>query len=267
MNKIAFASAVLMMTVGMTRASVITIDVTDGGGTWKDSYSYAGVVASPYIEAVQSLGSTSLQSGIASTDINNFTDSTGAGSGVGISSSGWKEGSYSPNDIEGFNPDQDYYNNTGPMMQNYALTQSSASVTFTGLNTWLSGQGANAYNVYVMSDIDIWYDYEGEFSIGATSYWLCNGGLQKTGGSYDARIQGPFVQGTATTQADALAAKNTANYVMFSGVTGDSFTLNISGSDTVVNGIQIQAVPEPMTLSMVGILGTVAMLIRRRNLG
>ena len=260
MNKIAFASAVLMMTVGMTRASVITIDVTDGGDVWKESNYYAGVVASPYIEAVQSPGSTSLQSGIASTDINNFTDSTGARSGVGMTSSGWNWAGYTGNAPSGFDSDLDSHNRTREMMQNYALTKSSASVTFTGLSTWLSGQGATAYNVYVMSDTDNGTSCVSQFSVGATSYWLCNGG-------YPASIHGPFVQGTATTQADALAAKNTANYVMFSGVTGDSFTLNISGLNTPVNGIQIQAVPEPMTLSMVGILGTVAMLIRRRNLG
>lgn len=254
-SKLAKVVAASLICAGAASASLITINVTDGGsGVGTNPSNIGGVVASPYIENMAGSGGSFV--GKNTTSIANFKDSTGASSGVSVSSSsGWNNGGYAWPVISGYEGGSD--NSSDEMMNNFTDT-SSGSVTFAGLSTWLSGQGATAYNVYVMSDREA-NRYEGSFTIGATKYWLSNGTSQA----------GPYALGTATTLAAAQAAKDTANYLKFSGVTGDSFTLTVArdtgGSGWInVNALQIEAIPEPGTFGMMGLIGSVALLVRRR---
>lgn len=263
MSKMVMALAFSVACAGAARASLITINVTDGGpGVATNAGNIGGVVASPYIENMSGGGGGGAMVNRGSTSIANFRDSTGASSGVSVMfSSGWNGGDYQSAAPIGFETGAD--NSSNEMMQNYTDT-SNGSVIFTGLGGWLSGQGATAYNVYVMSDRSVNL-YEGSFSIGAQKFWLSNGGNGANG------IAGPYKLGTATTLAAAQAVSNGPNYLEFTGLTSDSFTLAVArdtgGSGWVtMNSLQIEAIPEPGTVSLAGLVGAALLLRRRRKL-
>lgn len=249
----------LLSVLSADAASVITINVTDGGpGVNTNSTNIGGVVARPYIE---NIGGNGTFSGKNTTNIAAFRDSTGTSTTVSISSSsGWNAGGYQATAPTGFETGLDTSSNE--MMQNFTDT-SNGTVTFSGLSTWLSGQGATSFEVYVMSDRSVNL-YEGSFTIGSQKYWLSNGGA----GGNGANIAGPYLLGSATTLANAQTQTNTSNYLKFSGLTGNSFTLNVArdtgGSGWInVNTIQIVAVPEPAVASL-GAFALLGLLRRRR---
>lgn len=256
MRKNLLIAATFAIVVNSASAAVITIDWTDGGNGVTNASLLGGFIQGANIQNIAAnSGPVSAKS---NTVLTNLKENTGVFSGVSVSAaSGWAAGSFtsgsSPN---GYSTSADW-----SMMQNWSKT-TNGSITFTGLSSWLALNGASAYNVYVMSDAIGGTALTGSYSIGAEQYYLTNGGA-------GASAAGPYALGSNTTLAGAQGAANTANYVKFSNLTGNAFTLNVLSNDANmvnINMMQIEAVsaPEP-SVAMLGGLGALALLRRRRN--
>ncbi len=240
-------------------ASIITVNVTDGGSGAGDASAsnIAGVVPGAYIETV-SHGATARND----TDTSNLRDTTGSFSGVSmaVSAGTFNAGGYAGGGTSGFNAG--IANQSDRMMQNYSDT-SDGTLTFSGLTAWLTATGASSYDVYVYSDRPYSQITRGAFTVDSQTYWLATDGA-------DNAHTGPFKLSTATTAA-AATADTAANYVKVSGLTGNSFDLNVArnaaegGTGWIdLSGIQIVAIPEPATLGMVAAFGGGLLFIRRK---
>ncbi len=91
------------------------------------------------------------------------------------------------------------------------------------------------------------------YTIGSTTYYI----------SDTTTFNGTFVQGTGTTAGTRTAG---ANYVLFSGLTGDSFTLTADSENfrAEISGVQVVGVPEPAS-SLFILAGVTALVARRRK--
>ena len=86
--------------------------------------------------------------------------------------------------------------------------------------------------------------------------------------SDEANFSGTYLQVPLTANSAANAAAG--NYIVFTGLTADSFLLRteeISGGQVraQINGIQIVAVPEPGTASSMTLLGLMVVAAHRRR--
>jgi len=142
---------------------------------------------------------------------------------------------------------------------------------FTGIGSWLAAQGALSYKVIVYSDGDA---TEGRIS----EYWLQNA----TGSDFGSLTLGTdltthrFLKDTSnfsggftevTDSANSVGTAGEGNYMVWSGLTADSFLLRSEERDfrAQINGIQIIAeVPEPGTVLLLG-LGSLGFLLARRR--
>ncbi|MEZ0216826.1 MAG: beta strand repeat-containing protein [Rariglobus sp.] len=103
------------------------------------------------------------------------------------------------------------------------------SLTVSGL-----GYGSGIYDVYVYSAGD-GNNRVGQYTIGDQSFWVKD----------SATFAGTFTQGTGQSDPGSVAAATSGNYMVFSTVTGSSFTLDASGAYSndsfraPVNAIQI----------------------------
>jgi hypothetical protein len=149
------------------------------------------------------------------------------------------------------NPDEN-------MMEGYiagsftAVGATPAQVRFSSIS--LVGLGWSAYDVYVYADTG--------FNNNAFS-------IEHLGGSLYGHLEDPGGYGNiVTTYADSQVAGQ-GNYVKFSGLTANTFTLEAlpfaGGSDiSAINGVQIVGVPEPST-GLLTLLSTAALVLRRRR--
>jgi len=144
-----------------------------------------------------------------------------------------------------------------------------------GIGAWLAAQGAPSYKVVVYTD--------GDEMIGRTSaYWL-----QEPGDSNDpptalgavltpqvfvkdvVNFSGAYIQAPLSANSADTAAE--ANFIVFTGLTADSFLLKTEeingGTGTTlratINGMQIVAVPEPASIGLL-LLAAMGLLARRR---
>ena len=144
------------------------------------------------------------------------------------------------------------------MMEGYiaggftATGATPVQVRFSSIN--LAGLGWSAYDVYVYADTG--------FNNNAFS-------IEHLGGTLYNHLEDPGGYGNiVTTYADSQVAGQ-GNYVKFSGLTANTFTIEAmpfaGGSDiSVINGVQIVGVPEPSTGLLV-LLSTAAFLLLRRR--
>jgi len=186
-------------------------------------------------------------------------DSTATDSGVNMTSSGTFFFNF------GFvsNPNQASTGDAG-LMHSYLLTNSSETVSLSGLATW----APNGYVVYAMFDIGIQgpRTYGIAVTDGSTtqSFWTAD--TDSDGGGFDTDVNNDGIiewkQTTATTSGTAVTD---ANYAVFGTFTGD--TMTISGADAtraVLSGFQIVAVPEPSTGALLSLLALGGLARRRR---
>jgi hypothetical protein len=194
--------------------------------------------------------------------------SDGNASGASVTFSG------SPNDWDQ-NLDQSLSGNH-KMMLGYIDTNDTSitTVMVSGLPASFTSAG---YNVIVYYDGDNGtQERVGRYEINGVSMW----------GRDMGNFGGTFVQGQTTTDpapgmtgtgldnlAAAVAAVPAGNYMVFSGLTTPSFTLNVQASASAggtnraaLNGLQIVAIPEPSSVALLslGALGC-AILARRRT--
>ena len=179
-------------------------------------------------------------------------DSTGAATTIDIS---WE--SFNSWSIEAAHPGTDAdgsynkeilngYLNSGPASWSPAITYSAVTLTEIQYDTY-------DIIVYFSSDAA---DREGDVTDGTTTYSFNTLGADSTASASALLVQTTDVAGTYTTAA---------NYAIFTGLTGDTQTLTVQmRDDDEWGGIAaIQIVPEPATVSLVG-LGALA-LIRKRK--
>lgn len=124
------------------------------------------------------------------------------------------------------------------------------TVTVSSLNAAIG----SLYDVYVYFDAETANgSVLSNYTIGSTTYYI-----QDT-----TTFNGTFVQGTGTTAGTRTAG---ANYVLFSGLTGDSFTLTADSESfrAEISGVQVVGVPEPGS-SLFILAGFTALAARRRK--
>jgi autotransporter-associated beta strand protein len=204
--------------------------------------------------ALPGLAQTTIGLNFVGGKANTSVSSLGSGDSAGvISQSNW-------NNLTGQSgSDTTLVNNSGSNV-------SGLSVSYTSLNTWADGAISNTagndrlmrgyldFNVNSGSasvtvsgltsavyDVIVYTNGDedsrtGRFDIGAQSFWVKD----------NTTFSGTFVQGTDTADPGSHAATQAGNYMVFSGLTGSSFTLNATGAYTTdgtlrapVNAVQI----------------------------
>ncbi|HEX2971077.1 MAG TPA: PEP-CTERM sorting domain-containing protein [Tepidisphaeraceae bacterium] len=202
--------------------------------------------------------------------------SSGAASGVSAtwdSANTWNTGANTgtPNGklMNGYIDATGQANNNSTPYQ-FWWNENKPEVYVKGLGQWLAAQNASSYQVVVYTDGDV---AEGRQS----EYWLqsvsdSNDPPQALGGDLSSHV---FVSDTANfsgtfTQvplaANSLEAAGTGNYMVFTGLTADSFVLRTEEHTfrACINGLQIVAVPEPVSIGLLGV-GALGFLARRRG--
>ncbi len=183
--------------------------------------------------SVSSMGSGETAGVISQTDWNNLSGLSGSDSSLVDNSGNTVSGlSVSYTSLNTW-ADQAISNSAGNdrLMRGYLdfnVNNGSASVTVSGLT-------APVYDVIVYTNGDE-NARVGRFQIGAQSFWVKD----------NATFSGTFIQGTDTADPGSHAATQAGNYMVFSGLTGSSFTLDATGAYTTdgtlrapVNAIQI----------------------------
>lgn len=157
-------------------------------------------------------------------------------------------------------------NVNGPPYQ-FFWNENKPEAYVTGLSSWLSAQGATSYDVVAYTDGDT---TEGRVS----EYWLQNGGsgdpptllgsdlTSHVFAKDTSNFSGSYTQ--VPLSANSVAGAADGNYIVFSGLTADSFILR-SEEQTFraqINGLQIVAVPEPASGLFVGFICVLLAVVR-----
>lgn len=245
-----------------SRAQVISIDFYGGGGG--GGTTQAVMAADEFAGIVPRANWNSLTPNVQATPQNLMTDTGSAGGNVvWTSQNTWNTGHVqAPGDLR--------------MMKGYIDTNDTSvtTVTVAGLPSSITSV---PYSVIVYFDGDNGTQQRvGRFAIGDQVLWARDPGGAFTGTYTQAQTTVDPLPGATGTgldnQAAAADAVPAGNFLVFSGLVGDTFTLSAQASVSsgttnraAINGIQIlptALVPEPAALSL---LVPLALLARRRK--
>lgn len=197
--------------------------------------------------------------GLAQADWNNLTGTTGSANNL-LDASGLSTGiGVSWSSIDTW---QSLTGSVGPTTQDAQLMNGYLDNTS---QVGVSGITYVNYEVVVYFNNDSpTQDRVSQFTIGSTSIFAQD----------NAAFAGTYVQTPSTSNTDQGVNTPAGNYVIFSGLSGPSFTLNaLPGSTLVtprssVNAVQIISTPEPQSalLLFMGLLGLEALSLFRRSL-
>lgn len=142
----------------------------------------------------------------------------------------------------------------------------------TGLGAWLANQGMSSYSVLIYTDGDTTEGRIGE-------YWLQNASGSDFGAltlgddltshvfaKDSANFSGSFIQ--VPDAANSVGNAADGNYILFSGLTADSFLLRTEEQTfrAQINGFQIIGeVPEPSSIALLSLAGLSLAFARRRQ--
>lgn len=216
--------------------NIISWQYANGNIIPSDGASFAGVVSAAY-------WNNSREAGVADL-LANDGSSSGVSLGIADQYGAWGIGSVTAPDTDGT------YNKA--ILDGYGNTATSDTLS-------LSGISYLQYNVlvYFSSDTD---GRTGTISDGTTTYSFSTMGIAATSDSSGNAI--------LTQTTDTGSGNPSADYAVFSGLSGSSQTLTLATSAGMgIAGMQIVAVPEPCTLALAGLGGLGLLLGRRRRIG
>lgn len=181
-------------------------------------------------------------------------DSSGASAGVNMTSSG----TFYTNYANASSPSQGATGDGG-LLQGFLNLNDSETISLSGLSTW----APNGYQAYAFFDIGgasrtygISMNDGGALEI----YWVAD-----TSTDSDTNNDG-VIDWLETSATSSGTAVTDANYASFGTFTGDTLTISgtNNGGRAVLSGFQIIAVPEPSSVSLLG-LGGLTLILRRRK--
>lgn len=263
MNKYRVVTAGIMMLAGTLQASVINVDFQAGGAgsTYSVDYSGQGVVSdtgndtwnivAPNTGAGGDPESGGWFSGADGISGQALVDSTGAASGMSLSTADGVAISWNPAN----GTYADFADDAKGLMGDYLQMDSSGfarSVFVEGLTVgqeyelYLYGSGpfGRDTDFAVRCDVDMNKSY-------STDQWIGSAATTGAGGSHNLTEGADFVKFSFTpdTGKDVL-------WIEYKGVDADPYAS--------FNGLQLAAIPEPASIGLVGLAGTLFFVFRRR---
>ncbi len=152
----------------------------------------------------------------------------------------------------GATPSQDADSSYNKLMLNQYLNSATAFGNPESLS--LSGISYSSYNLYVYVSSDT-AGRTGSLTLGSTTYDFSTEGPAAISGA----------NAVLALSTDTTGANPTANYVVFSGLTGGSQTVSLDiPNGGGISAFQIVAVPEPSTMALAGLGGLGLLMLRRR---
>ena len=249
-------TTVTLATLLTTAASAAVISVNFDGAQFGGGASILGSSDVSGVEAVDNWNNVTGSSVGGSSTATALTDETGGATGTSLTyfERFWSDGTAGTTANE--NMTQSYTNTTTGV--------ASEAMSFAGIGSAFTASG---YDVIVYLGIT---DRNGprEFGVnidGGTAQWI----------QVERHTNGLDTFSSTTFASEAIAAVSTtdSNYIRFTGITASSFSINflsdsgLGDSERVgVRGIQLVAVPEPASVSL--LLGTscaALLLLRRRR--
>lgn len=242
-------TAIIGCLAASVHAQVISWNV-DSYSTISGASQYAGVISAPWWNNTYQPANNGNYNAVgASVSWYNLFDSTGANSGVSVTGTTFADGWWNYWSIlgSGVVPDADgTYNN---VLLNGYDNEADNNITISSIPY---GQ----YDLYVYFTADASPGRAGTVTVGSTTYDFTTMGSTANSGA-----NAVFTQTTDTTGANP-----TADYAVFTGLTGGSQTIAaaVTGWGGIA-GFQIVAVPEPATLALVAVGGVGFLLLGRRS--
>jgi hypothetical protein len=254
-RRIRMRKKILVLTLSMgiaaaVSASVISVNMTDGGSLGTSAGQTAGAVLAGNWNEIGNSGAA-----VGGTDLNNLTDNSGAASGVtlvqGLWVGGWWNSDAYPSGFSG-TIGNDMYGN----FHDFTAADGLQTFTFDNLN---AGVGA-LYDVYIYSARGFANTGVTQFDVNGETKYLAN---ENTVGDY--------AESGWASQALAEANPDSGNYVRFQNVSLNTLVVGVSGLEDLTNGgvagsvagLQIVAVPEPTTLGLLLAAGGGLVCLRR----
>jgi len=242
----------LSLSAGITAQAqnVVSFNV-DVFGTISGGSQYAGFVSASYWNDTWLMnGNASGNTGITWADL---VDNTGTATGMSATYDNYLNW-WQYYQIQGSAPGQDSDGNYNRNLLN-GFFNDGASNDGGGANLSLSSIPYAQYDLYVYFSSDA-SGRAGTVNVGSTTYDFTSMGTDAISGA-----NGLFTQTT-----DTLGNNPSADYAVFSGLTGSSQTINVNIPNWGgLAGFQIVAVPEPGTLALAALGGLGMLMLRRRR--